>query len=142
MATNYTTKTASLKATQADIRKVEATKLMVSPDGKSSSEKKDVLELISDAQKAAAISVGRDADTSWSVTEDEVTTGVKKINFMGAYVNVVPCKNCNTMDKKIRNRYKDIKSRIARYDTFARMVSKSKSVILLIWWEDFCYRSC
>lgn len=90
MATNYTTKTASLKATQADIRKVEATKLMVSPDGKSSSEKKDVLELISDAQKAAAISVGRDADTSWSVTEDEVTTGVKKINFMGAYVNVVP----------------------------------------------------
>ena len=90
MATNYTTKTASLKATMADIRKVEATKLMVSPDGKSSSEKKDVLELISDAQKAAAISVGRDADTSWSVTEDEVTTGVKKINFMGAYVNVVP----------------------------------------------------
>ena len=53
MATNYTTKTAALKATMADIRKVEATKLMVSPDGKSSSEKKDVLELIGDAQDAA-----------------------------------------------------------------------------------------
>jgi hypothetical protein len=90
MTTNYTTKTASLKATQADIRKVEATKLMVSPDGKSSSEKKDVLELINKAAESAAISVGRDADTSWSVTEDEVTTGVKKINFMGAFVNVVP----------------------------------------------------
>lgn len=93
MATNYTTKTASLKATQADIRKVEATKLMVSPDGKSSSEKKDVLELISDAQKAAAISVGRDANKDWAVSNDEITTGVKKINFMGDFVNVVPGSN-------------------------------------------------
>ena len=90
MATNYTTKTASLKATTADIRKVEATKLMVSPDGKSSTPKEDVVSLINKAAESAAISVGRDADTSWSVTEDEVTTGVKKINFMGAYVNVVP----------------------------------------------------
>lgn len=90
MATNYTTKTASLKATTADIRKVEATKLMVSPDGKSSTPKEDVVSLINKAAESAAISVGRDADTSWSVTEDEVTTGVKKINFMGAFVNVVP----------------------------------------------------
>lgn len=90
MATNYTTKTASLKATTADIRKVEATKIMVSPDGKSSTPKEDVVDLIKKSQESAAISVGRDADTSWSITEDEVTTGVKKINFMGAYVNVVP----------------------------------------------------
>lgn len=90
MATNYTTKTASLKATQADIRKVEATKLMISPDGKSSTPKEDIRNLINKAAESAAISVGRDADTSWSVTEDEVTTGVKKINFMGAFVNVVP----------------------------------------------------
>ena len=53
MATNYTTKTAALKATLADIRKVEATKLMVSPDGKSSTDKVDVVELIGDAQTAA-----------------------------------------------------------------------------------------
>lgn len=86
MATNYTTKTASLKATQADIRKVEATKLMISPDGKSSSPKVDVLSLIENA----AISVGRDADKNWSVSNDEITTGVKKISFLGDYVNVVP----------------------------------------------------
>lgn len=58
MATNYTTKTASLKATTADIRKVEATKILLSPDGKSSTEKVDVLELINDAQDAAASAAG------------------------------------------------------------------------------------
>ena len=57
MATNYTTKTASLKATQADIRKVEATKILVSPDGKSSSQKEDVLSLINKAAESAAIKV-------------------------------------------------------------------------------------
>lgn len=92
MATNYTTKTASLKATQADIRKVEATKLMVSPDGKSSSEKKDVLELIKNAADSAAIQVGRDADKNWSVDETAIEA-VKKISFLGDYVNVVPGEN-------------------------------------------------
>ena len=94
MTTNYTTKTAALKATMADIRKVEATKLMVSPDGKSSTPKEDIVELINkkaaDAAEKASIQVGRDADKSWSVTDDEITSGVKKINFMGAFVNVVP----------------------------------------------------
>lgn len=92
MATNYTTKTASLKATTADIRKVEATKLMVSPDGKSSSEKKDVLELINKAAESAAIQVGRDADKNWSVDETAIEA-VKKISFLGDYVNVVPGEN-------------------------------------------------
>ena len=117
--TNYTTKTAALKATKADMRQVAVSKKLTSKEvwiddaeGKST----DVLELIGNAQTAAtsaasealsaaktelegkiqaasenaAISVGRDADKSWSVTEDEITSGVKKINFMGAFVNVVP----------------------------------------------------
>lgn len=66
MATNYTTKTASLKATFADVRKVEATKVMVSPDGKSSTPKVDVLELIGDAQEAAS---GALAEAKGELTE-------------------------------------------------------------------------
>lgn len=122
MAINYTTKTAALKATVADIRKVEAAKLLVSPDGKSSTEKVDVLGIISDAQEAAtsaatsaaaealagvktelegkitaaqesaAIQVGRDADKNWSVDETAIES-VKKISFLGDYVNVVPGEN-------------------------------------------------
>lgn len=89
MATNYTTKTASLKATMADIRKVEATKIMVSPDGKASSQKKDLVELIGEKSN---ISVGRDADKNWSVDETAIEA-VKKISFLGDYVNVVPGEN-------------------------------------------------
>lgn len=89
MATNYTTKTASLKATMADIRKVEATKIMVSPDGKASSQKKDLVELIGEKSN---ISVGRDADKNWSVDEQAIDA-VKKISFLGDYVNVVPGEN-------------------------------------------------
>lgn len=85
MATNYTTKTAALKATLADIRKVEATKIMVSPDGKASSQKKDLVELIGEKSN---ISVGRDADKNWSV-DDTAIEAVKKISFLGDYVNVV-----------------------------------------------------
>ena len=92
MATNYTTKTAALKATLADIRKVEATKIMVSPDGKASSEKEDVLSLINKAAESAAIQVGRDADKNWSV-DDTAIESVKKISFLGDYVNVVPGEN-------------------------------------------------
>lgn len=92
MATNYTTKTASLKATTADIRKVEATKIMVSPDGKSSTPKEDIVELIdkkaADAAEKASIQVGRDADKNWSVDETAIEA-VKKISFLGDYVNVV-----------------------------------------------------
>lgn len=74
MATNYTTKTASLKATTADIRKVEATKILVSPDGKSSSEKKDVLELIGDAQEAAEAAASQELAT----TKAELETKIQK----------------------------------------------------------------
>ena len=69
MATNYTTKTASLKATQADIRKVEATKIMVSPDGKSSTDKVDILGLISDAQDAAVSAAGIHVGTETSMVK-------------------------------------------------------------------------
>ena len=91
--TNYTTKTAALKATKADMRQVAVSKKLTSKEvwvEDRDKEMKSVLDIIDNAKESAAISVGRDADTSWSVTEDEVTTGVKKINFMGAYVNVVP----------------------------------------------------
>lgn len=69
MATNYTTKTASLKATMADIRKVEATKIMVSPDGKSSTDKVDILGLISDAQDAAVSAAGIHVGTETSMVK-------------------------------------------------------------------------
>ena len=90
MATkNYTTTTAALKASTADIRKVEATKIMVSPDGKTSTPKKDLVELIGEKSN---ISVGRDADKNWSVDETAIEA-VKKISFLGDYVNVVPGEN-------------------------------------------------
>lgn len=86
MATkNYTTTTAALKASTADIRKVEATKIMVSPDGKTSTPKKDLVELIGEKSN---ISVGRDADKNWSV-DNTAIEAVKKISFLGDYVNVV-----------------------------------------------------
>lgn len=69
MATNYTTKTASLKATTADIRKVEATKILVSPDGKSSTEKVDVIELIGEAQDAATAAAGIHVGTETSMVK-------------------------------------------------------------------------
>lgn len=94
MATNYTTKTAALKATMADIRKVEATQIMVSPDGKSSTDKVDILGLISEAQEAATaaaagILIG-DADKLVDVgdnKEDGIVTGgigkMQNLNFRG-----------------------------------------------------------
>ncbi|MBR4891093.1 MAG: hypothetical protein IKU15_07395 [Clostridia bacterium] len=91
---NYTTKTASLKATTADIRKVEAKQLeagSVQADAltvKKGEEYVPVTELIQDAADNAAIAVGRDADKNWSV--DETAIGmVKKLSFLGDYVNVV-----------------------------------------------------
>lgn len=95
MAKNYTTKTASLRATTADIRKLEASKIMVSPDGKSTSDKVDVVELINkaqtDATNAAGIQVKRDLNADYdSADEGEVLdTKIKGMNFYGEYVNVV-----------------------------------------------------
>lgn len=118
MATNYTTKTAALKATLADIRKVEATKIMVSPDGKASSEKVDVLSLIDDAEQAASEALsaakteleekidnkksGIDIGTKDDPFEDGTDNvgfapGISRINFKGAYVNVL-YKNDGTVD--------------------------------------------
>lgn len=91
MATkNYTTTTAALKATTADIRVLDAKKVSADSlevDGV------DVMSAIEEAKSAAdnaAISVGRDEDKNWGVAENEVTTLVKQINFLGDYVNVVP----------------------------------------------------
>jgi hypothetical protein len=102
MATNYTTKTASLKATLADVRKVEATKVMVSPDGKSSTPKVDVLELIGDAKdelteaitevsgKVDNMKMGIDIGTAKDPIDNGVDEGstnawtdVSKMNFKG-----------------------------------------------------------
>lgn len=138
MATNYTTKTAAIKATKADVRQVAVSKkieigsgdtatkitdgavsaedLLVSVEGKD--ERQSVKSLISTAETSAktaasealeaaktelkqdiqtaadnaAISVGRDADKNWSV-DDVAIAMVKKISFLGDYVNVVPGEN-------------------------------------------------
>ena len=103
MATNYTTKTASLKATTADIRKVEATKILVSPDGKSSTEKVDILDIIDEvSDKVDNMKMGIDIGTKDdSFDNDEDTAGflksVSKLNFKGAFVNVIK-KDDGTVD--------------------------------------------
>lgn len=111
MATNYTTKTAALKATLADIRKVEATKVMVSPDGKSSTPKVDVLDLIDDAKdelseaiteaitevndKVDNMKMGIDIGNEDTEGEEEGVdniphfSNITKLSFMGEYVNVI-----------------------------------------------------
>lgn len=110
MATNYTTKTAALKATKADMRQVavskkieigsgdtktliedgsvSADKLLIGVDvkneetGETTRERQSVLDLITNA----GLNVGADADGDYT-PESPVRTN--KINFLGAYVNVV-----------------------------------------------------
>lgn len=119
MATNYTTKTASLRATTADIRQVQVSKkieigttdtktiiqddevsaedLLIGVDikdeetGITTRKRQSVKTLINKAAESAAIQVGRDADKNWSVDETAIDM-VKKISFLGDYVNVVPVK--------------------------------------------------
>lgn len=89
--TNYTTKTAALKATKADMRQVAVSKKLTSKEvwvEDRDKEMKSVLDIIDDAKNAAAIQVGRDADKNWSVDETAIEA-VKKISFLGDYVNVV-----------------------------------------------------
>ena len=120
MATNYTTKTAALKATKADMRQVAVSKkieigstdtktiiqdgevsaddLLIGVDvkneetGVTTRERQSVKTLIKNAADSAAIKVGRDADKNWSVDETAIDM-VKKISFLGDYVNVVPGEN-------------------------------------------------
>lgn len=96
MATNYTTKTASLKATTADIRKVEATKILVSPDGKSSTEKVDILDIIDEvSDKVDNMKMGIDVGTKTTEADNDSGDtikpygGISKINFKGDFVTVV-----------------------------------------------------
>lgn len=89
--TNYTTKTAALKATKADMRQVAVSKKLTSKEvwvEDRDKEMRSVLDIIDDAKNAAAIQVGRDADKNWSVDETAIEM-VKKISFLGDYVNVV-----------------------------------------------------
>lgn len=122
MATNYTTKTASLKATAADIRKLAATSVdagsvqadeLTVKNGEGYSSVTDLIDTavdtavetaadaladvktelegkITEAQEAAAISVGRDTNKDYKVDSSEITALVKQINFLGDYVNVIP----------------------------------------------------
>ena len=93
--TNYTTKTAALKATKADMRQVAVSKKLTSKEvwvEDRDKEMRSVLDIIDDAKNAAAIQVGRDADKNWSVDETAIEA-VKKISFLGDYVNVVPGEN-------------------------------------------------
>lgn len=111
MATNYTTRTATLRATKADMRQVQVSKkieigksgsgttvaedeikttnLMISEDGTPTGEKVNVRTLIQNAADNAAITVGRDADKDWNVDTTSIPQ-IKKISFLGDYVNVVP----------------------------------------------------
>lgn len=108
--TNYTTKTAALRATKADMRQVavskkieigksgsgttvsedeiKTTNLMISEDGTATGEKVNVRTLIQNAADNAAITIGRDADKDWNVDTTSFPQ-VKKISFLGDYVNVV-----------------------------------------------------
>lgn len=93
--TNYTTKTAALKATKADMRQVAVSKKLTSKEvwvEDRDGEQKSVLDIIDNAKESAAIKVGRDADKNWSVDETAIDM-VKKISFLGDYVNVVPGEN-------------------------------------------------
>lgn len=93
--TNYTTKTAALKATKADMRQVQVSKKLTSKEvwvEDRDKEMKSVLDIIDNAKESAAIQVGRDADKNWSVDETAIEA-VKKISFLGDYVNVVPGEN-------------------------------------------------
>ena len=88
--TNYTTKTAALKATKADMRQVAVSKKLTSKEvwiDDENGESKNVLTLIQNA----GLNVGADADGDY--TPDASTTKTNRINFMGAYVNVVPDSN-------------------------------------------------
>ena len=115
MATNYTTKTAALRATKADMRqvavskkieigsgdtatqitdsKVSAEDLFVSVDGKE--DRQSVKALIQQAQEdatnAAGIQVTRDLTGNYdNLDEGEVlNVKTKKMNFFGSFVNVV-----------------------------------------------------
>ena len=90
MATNYTTKTAALKATVADMRQVQVSKKLTSKEvwiEDEDGESKNVLKLIQNA----GLNVGADADGDY--TPDASTSKTNRINFMGAYVNVVPDSN-------------------------------------------------
>ena len=137
--TNYTTKTAALKATKADMRQVAVSKKLTSKEvwiDDAEGISTNVLDLIDGAETAAtnaanaaleaaqttlegkitdasdaaqnaldaaveqiakdiqtaadnaAIQVGRDADKNWAV-DDTAIEMVKKISFLGDYVNVV-----------------------------------------------------
>jgi hypothetical protein len=118
MATKYTTKTAALSATTADMRQVAVSKKIeigsgdtktlikdgevsaddlligvdVEKDGVKTRERQSVKTLIDKAQESAAIQVGRDADKNWSVDETAIAA-VKKLSFLGDYVNVVEGEN-------------------------------------------------
>jgi hypothetical protein len=93
MATkNYTTKTASLKATTADIRKLQADTLTVKNE---EGEYVDVMDAIdaaaTEATEAAGIQVTRDLNGDYDNADDSEVLNVKtkKMNFYGSFVNVV-----------------------------------------------------
>lgn len=93
MATkNYTTKTASLKATTADIRKLDATSVSAKSMTLDGVDVKQAIEEAKSAADNAAIQVGRDADKDWNVDTTAINM-VKKISFLGDYVNVVEGKD-------------------------------------------------
>lgn len=120
MATNYTTKTAALRATKADMRQVQVSKkIEIGGDGGTSvsnteietdvlkvkdtragsetyNQRTDVMTILSTLKSGVDIGT---TDNPYDNKNDSVGaySGIAKINFKGAYVNVVP-KDDGTVD--------------------------------------------
>lgn len=91
MAKNYTTKTASLRATTADIRTLDAKKIKVKdtrPDSTTSGQQVDIVEMLGTLK--SGIDIGK-ADDAYDTMEDTegFAPASTKINFKGKYVTVV-----------------------------------------------------
>lgn len=123
MATNYTTKTAALKATKADMRQVQVSKkieigstdtktiiedgsvsaedLLIGVDGEAERQSvKTLIKGVSDKvdNMKMGIDIGTKDDSFDNVSDtDGFLSGVSKINFKGAFVNVIK-KDNGTVD--------------------------------------------
>lgn len=91
MAKNYTTKTASLRATSADVRTLDAKKIKVKDtraDSPTAGQQVDIVEMLGTVK--SGIDIGK-ADNAYDTMEDTegFAPASTKINFKGKYVTVV-----------------------------------------------------
>ena len=91
MAKNYTTKTASLRATSADVRTLDAKKIKVKDtraDSPTAGQQVDIVEMLGTVK--SGIDIGK-ADNAYDTMEDTegFAPASTKINFKGKYVTVI-----------------------------------------------------